>query len=104
RDEDDLLNAGGEMAPELLRAFIDRAENCAILGGFAPGRVVPFLAEPIHHGALDAVARFTDHDRQLRGIEQSVRVPSGLAGEAANFHPSLSEALGGVEIGEPAVR
>src|SRR5580700_11600963 len=48
RHEDEFLHPDGKMRLELLHALVDGAENGAVLGGFAPRRIVPFLAEPFH--------------------------------------------------------
>src|SRR6516164_977225 len=86
-NEDDLLRSDRQVRLELLDAIIDRSHDGAILGRFAPSREIPFLAEPFHHPVLDGLAGLTDVDRQLRGVEQLVRVLSAFLCEAADLAP-----------------
>src|SRR5438105_1438317 len=76
RNEDDLLRSDRQVRLELLDAIIDRSHDGAILGRFAPSGKIPFLAQPFHHPALDGLAGLADEDRQLRGVQELVRVIS----------------------------
>src|SRR3984893_14104698 len=102
-NEDDLLRSDHEVRLELLDALIDRSHDGAILGRFAPSGKIPFLAQPFHHPALDGLAGLADEDRQLRGVEELVRVLSAFLCEAADLVPRLGEAFGPIEIGQPAI-
>src|SRR5215831_7900756 len=86
-NEDDLLRSDRYVRLELLDALLDRPHDGAILGRFAPSGKIPFLGEPFHHCALDGLARLADEDRQLRGVEQLVRVLSAFLCEAADLAP-----------------
>src|SRR5262249_4355464 len=103
RNEDDLLRSDRQVRLELLDALLDRSHDGAILARFAPSGEIPFLAEPFHHPAFNGLAGLADIDRQLRGVEQLVRVFSAFLGEAADLAPRLGEAFGAIEIGQPAV-
>src|SRR5262245_3749253 len=102
-NEDDLLCSDRQVGLELLDAIIDRSHDGAILGRFAPSGKIPFLAQPFHHPALDGLAGLADEDRQLRGVEELVRVLSAFLCEAADLVPRLGEAFGPIEIGQPTV-
>src|SRR6516164_9089204 len=86
-NEDDLLRSDRQVGLELLDALLGRSHDGAILGRFAPSGKIPFLAEPFHHCALDGLAGLADIDRQLRGVEQLVRVLSAFLGETADLAP-----------------
>src|SRR5260370_3644695 len=88
---------------ELLDELIYRSPDGAILGRFAARGKIPLLAQPFHHPALDGLAGLADEDRQLRGVEELVRVLSAFLCEAADLVPRLGEAFGPIEIGQPAV-
>src|SRR5271156_6413593 len=72
-DQDQLLHADGELGTQLGDAFVDGADDRRTLGRLAPGRIIPFLAEPFQHRRLDRHARWADIDRQLVGVEQARR-------------------------------
>src|SRR6516162_1555997 len=57
RDENQLLHADRELRAQLRETIVDAADDRRILGRLAPGGVVPLLAEPGHHLALDRAAR-----------------------------------------------
>src|SRR5499427_2347566 len=86
-NEDDLLRSDRQVRLELLDTLLGRSHDGAILGRFAPSGKIPFLAEPFHHCALDGLAGLADVDRQLRGVEQLVRVLSAFLCEAADLAP-----------------
>src|SRR5215813_324701 len=102
-NEDDLLRSDRQVRLELLDAIIDRSHDGAILGRLAPSGEIPFLAEPFHHPILDGLAGLADEDRQLRGVEELVRILSAFLCKAADLVPRLGEAFGPVEIGQPAI-
>src|SRR5215467_11247394 len=91
RHEDDLLNTDGEMLPELGNAFVNRTHDRAFPRAIALDREVPFLVQPIEHVGPYRFLRWADHDRQLRGIEQLVRVLAGILRSRTNLVPRLRE-------------
>src|SRR5579864_199376 len=101
RHKDQLLYADRKVLLELRNALVHRADDRAILGRIAPRRIVPFLAQPLHHLRFDCGAGLADHDGQLRAVHQRVRVLAGLRGEVADLCPRLGEALRSIEIGKP---
>src|SRR6185437_309293 len=62
RHEDQLLHTDRQVLLELRDALVHGADDRAVLGRFAPRRVIPFLAQPFHHRRFDGRTRLADHD------------------------------------------
>src|SRR5665811_226764 len=103
RHKDQLLHADCDVFPQLFDAFIDRAEDRAVLCRIAPRCKIPLLAEPFHHSTLDRSARFSDANRKLRSIEQRVRIFPAFLGKIENLGPGLCKAFSPIKISQPSV-
>src|SRR6058998_3065047 len=102
-DEDDPLDAGGHVGPELLDALRHTAADGVLDGGLAPRRHVPLGLEPLAHGRLGLGARAPDVDRELVRAGQRLRITARLARERLDLLPRAAVALRRVEIREPTV-